>query len=105
MPWLLLIVAGLFEVGFTTCMKKSDGFRHPTWAAAFLFFAIFSFVFLALAVRRIPLGTGYAVWTGIGAAGTILVGIAFFGESANPARLALVAIIVAAVIGLRLVEG
>jgi len=105
MPWLLLLVAGLFEVGFTTCMKKSEGFRQPFWAASFLFFAVLSFVFLALAVRRIPLGTAYAVWTGIGAAGTILVGIFLFGEAPNPLRLLLVAVIVGAVLGLRLVEG
>ena len=105
MPWILLVVAGVFEIGFTTCMKKSDGFRQPAWSAAFVACAVLSFVFLALATRRIPLGTAYAVWTGIGAAGTIALGIALFGESANPMRLALVGIIVAAVVGLRLVEG
>jgi quaternary ammonium compound-resistance protein SugE len=104
MPWILLVVAGLFEIGFTTCMKKSDGFRQPHWSAGFLVCALVSFLLLALAVRRIPLGTAYAVWTGIGAAGTILVGILFFGESATPVRLLLVATIVGAVIGLRLVE-
>jgi quaternary ammonium compound-resistance protein SugE len=103
MDWLFLVGAGLAEVGFTTMMKLSEGFKRLIPALLFFVFAPLSFWMLATAMQTIPLGTAYAVWTGIGAVGTALVGILFFGESARPQRLALLGVLVAAIVGLKLV--
>lgn len=104
MAWLLLLAAGLFEVGFTTCMRLSEGFRHPGWTAGFFVSAGLSFVLLERAQRTIPLGTAYAVWVGIGAAGTALVGMLMFREPVETIRLVLLAVLVGAIIGLKLVS-
>jgi quaternary ammonium compound-resistance protein SugE len=72
MAWALLVLAGLFEVGFTTCLKKSDGLTHLGWAAGFVVTLVISMGLLTVASRTIPLGTAYAVWTGIGAAGSVI---------------------------------
>lgn len=104
MAWLLLAAAGLFEVGFTTCIRFSQGFRNVGWTAGFLVSAAMSFLLLERAARTIPLGTAYAVWVGIGAAGTAVVGIFFFREPAETARLVLLAVLVGAIIGLKLVS-
>ena len=103
-PWLSLLFAGLFEVGFTTCMKLSDGFSKWPWVAGFLLFAVFSFSFLSEAAKIIPLGTSYAVWTGLGAFGTALVGVFFFNEPATPARIALLMMLIGSIVGLKLVS-
>jgi quaternary ammonium compound-resistance protein SugE len=103
MGWLLLLAAGLFEVGFTTCIRFADGFRHIGWTSGFLVCASLSFLLLERAARTIPLGTAYAVWVGIGAAGTALIGIIFFRESTELVRLLLMLVLVAAIIGLKLV--
>lgn len=103
MGWLLLLAAGLFEVGFTTCMRMSDGFRHIGWTSGFLASAILSFILLERAQRTIPLGTAYAVWVGIGAAGTALVGMWLFREPVETIRLILLAVLVGTIIGLKLV--
>ena len=102
MSWLILILAGLFEVGFTTCMRLSDGFRVVGWSIGFGVCAFLSFWLLNYASRSIPLGTAYAVWVGIGAVGTLLVGTLFFGEAITALRIALVLGIVACVAGLQL---
>ena len=102
MPWLWLIVGGLFEVGFTTSLRFVDGFRNVPWTLAFLFSVAVSMGLLEVASRSIPMGTAYAVWGGIGAVGTVIVGIAFFGEPAGLVRAALILVIVAAIAGLRL---
>ena len=104
MPWLILLLAGAFEVGFTTCLRFAEGFRHPWWTAGFFVCASLSFVFLERASRDIPLGTAYAVWVGIGAAGTALIGIFFFKEPTDLPRLALLSVLVASIIGLKLVS-
>jgi quaternary ammonium compound-resistance protein SugE len=104
MPWLTLTLAGLFEVAFTYCLKRSETFRRPVWTGLFVGSAIASLWLLNLAVRTIPLGTAYAVWTGIGAAGTALLGIVYFWEPANPLRVALIALLIVAVVGLRVVS-
>lgn len=103
MHWLLLITAGLCEVGFTTFMKLSQGFTRPWPTAGFVVFCVASFWLLNLSLRGIPLGTAYAVWTGIGAAGTAAVGIIFFGDPATAGRLFFLALLIGSVIGLRLV--
>lgn len=102
MYWGALILAGVFEVGFTTCLRLSDGFKIWQWSVAFAVCACVSFSFLAYAQRSIPLGTAYAVWVGIGAVGTLAVGAAFFGEALTPLRIAFILGIVACVAGLKL---
>jgi len=102
MAWLWLIVGGLFEVGFTTALRFVDGFRNAPWTAAFLVSVTISMGLLELAARSIPMGTAYAVWGGIGAVGTVLVGIAFFDEPGTLIRILLIFVIVAAIAGLRL---
>ena len=104
MAWLLLAVAGLFEIGWAVGLKYTDGFTR-LWPSVWTGLAmVVSVVLLALAVRTLPIGTAYAVWTGIGAAGTALLGIYLFGEPATALRLACIALIVAGIIGLKLVS-
>src|SRR3990170_4089268 len=82
MAWLVLILGGLFEIGFTTSLRFVDGFRNLPWTLAFLVSVGISMALLELASRTIPMGTAYAVWGGIGAVGTVLVGILFFNQPA-----------------------
>jgi quaternary ammonium compound-resistance protein SugE len=102
MEWAMLAVAGLFEVAWAVGLKYTDGFSRwwPSVGTA-LAMAV-SVVLLALAMRTLPVGTAYAVWTGIGAVGTALLGIALFGEPATFARLGCIALIVAGIVGLKL---
>lgn len=102
MAWALLILGGLFEVGFTTCLRFVEGFRNLPWTLAFLVSVTLSMSLLEVAARSIPMGTAYAVWGGIGAIGTVVVGIAFFGEAATPIRIALIFAAVACIAGLKL---
>jgi quaternary ammonium compound-resistance protein SugE len=102
MPWLWLIVGGLFEVGFTTSLRFVDGFRNGPWTLAFLVSVAISMALLEVASRSIAMGTAYAVWGGIGAVGTVMVGIIFFDEPAALVRILLILAIVAAIAGLRL---
>jgi quaternary ammonium compound-resistance protein SugE len=104
MAWALLILGGLFEVGFTTCLRFVDGFRNVPWTLGFLVSVAISMTLLEISARSIPMGTAYAVWGGIGALGTVIVGIAWFGEAANPVRLLLLLGLIACIVGLRLVE-
>ena len=102
MAWLLLIVGGLFEVGFTTCLRFVEGFRNLPWTLGFLASVTLSMGLLEMASRTIPMGTAYAVWGGIGAAGTVIVGIWFFGEPVNSVRILLLLGLIACIVGLRL---
>src|SRR4029078_4319064 len=102
MAWLWLIVGGLFEVGFTTSLRFVDGFRNLPWTLAFLVSVAISMALLELASRSIPMGTAYAVWGGIGAVGTVIVGILWFHEPAALVRILLIFAIVATLAGLRL---
>jgi len=102
MPWLWLIIGGLFEVGFTTSLRFVDGFRNMPWTLAFLASVTISMALLELAARSIPMGTAYAVWGGIGAVGTVAVGILWFNEPSSIVRLLLILAIVAAIAALRL---
>jgi quaternary ammonium compound-resistance protein SugE len=102
MAWVWLIVGGLFEVGFTTSLRFVDGFRNIPWTMAFLVSVAISMGLLEIAARSIPMGTAYAVWGGIGAVGTVLVGILFFNEPAALVRIMLILGIVAAIVGLRM---
>jgi quaternary ammonium compound-resistance protein SugE len=102
MPWLWLIVGGLFEVGFTTSLRFVDGFRNLPWTLAFLGSVAVSMALLEGASRSIPMGTAYAVWGGIGAVGTVLVGVIWFHEPSSALRILLILLIVAAIGALRL---
>lgn len=100
--WALLVLGGLFEVGFTTSLRYVEGFRNLPWTLAFLGSVSLSMGLLEVASRSIPLGTAYAVWAGIGAAGTALVGMLVYGEAATAARLALLLGLIGCIIGLKL---
>jgi quaternary ammonium compound-resistance protein SugE len=104
MAWLYLGIAGLFEVVWAIGLKYTDGFTRLGPSIWTLTGMIASIGFLAQALKTIPLGTGYAVWTGIGAVGTAVFGIVLFGESKDPLRLAFILIIVAGIVGLRFSE-
>jgi quaternary ammonium compound-resistance protein SugE len=105
LPWGALILGGLFEVGFTTSLRFVDGFRNAPWTLAFLVSVGLSMSLLEYAGRSVPLGTAYAVWAGIGAVGTVTVGMLWFGEPAGLLRLALIAGLLGCILGLKLVEG
>lgn len=105
MAWVYLVVAGVLEIVFAYFMKASEGFTRLMPASLTIITGITSVVLLSTALRSLPVGTGYAVWTGIGAAGTAIVGMALLGESASPLRVACIGLIVAGVIGLRLASG
>ena len=102
MAWFYLIIGGLFEIGFTTSLRFVDGFRNLPWTLAFLVSVGISMALLELAARQIPMGTAYAVWGGIGAVGTVLVGMAFFSEPTTTIRLLLILGIVACIAALKL---
>ncbi len=98
MPWIFLLVAGLLEIGWASAMKQSAGFTR-LWPTIVTFVLMFgSFGLLAAAMRSLPLGTAYAVWTGIGALGAFLVGLLWFGESAHPMRLLAAGLILSGIV-------
>jgi len=101
--WALLFLAGLFEVAWAIGLKYTEGFTRPWPTAGTVAAMIASVALLALAVRTLPIGTAYAVWTGIGAAGTVALGIVLFNEPATAPRLVFVAMIVCGIAGLKLV--
>ncbi len=102
MNWLILIVAGLLEIGWAIGLKYSEGFTK-LWPSVWTSIAmILSMFLLAIAMRTLPVGTAYAVWVGIGAVGTVILGIVLFNESADFWRMASVVLIVAGIIGLKL---
>jgi quaternary ammonium compound-resistance protein SugE len=103
--WICLFIAGLFEIAWAIGIKYTDGFSRPLPTALTVAAMIASVWLLAIALRTIPVGTGYAVWTGIGAVGTAILGIALFAESASLARLACIGLIVAGIVGLKVVSG
>jgi quaternary ammonium compound-resistance protein SugE len=105
MAWALLGIAGILEIAFAYSMKSSEGFTRLIPALFTVATGVSSVVLLSLSLRTLPVGTGYAVWTGIGAAGTAILGVAVLGDSAAPMRLLCIALILAGVIGLKLVPG
>ncbi|MBM4262547.1 MAG: quaternary ammonium compound efflux SMR transporter SugE [Deltaproteobacteria bacterium] len=102
MAWLFLVVAGLLEIVWAIGLKLSNGFSHLGWSIMTVLGMIASFYFLAQALKVIPVGTGYAIWTGIGAAGTAILGIVLFSESGTLPRLFCIALIIAGIVGLKL---
>ena len=108
MNWLLLIIAGLFEVGFASCLgkaKEASGAASAWWMTGFFICLAISMTLLYKASQTLPIGTAYAVWTGIGAVGTVLVGIIFFKEPADFWRLFFITTLIASIIGLKVVSG
>ena len=102
MHWLLLVLAGLLECAWAIGLKLSEGFTRP-WVSTFTVLAIAaSMLLLGLAARSLPIGTAYAVWVGIGSVGAAILGFVLLGEPANPARLACLALLVLAIVGLKL---
>jgi quaternary ammonium compound-resistance protein SugE len=102
MAWVILVLAGLFEVGWAVGLKFSQGFTRAGPSVLTVAAMAVSLTLLGIALRTLPLGTAYAVWTGIGAVGTVIVGIGLFGEPAGAARLACAGLIVAGILGLKL---
>ena len=100
--WAWLVVAGLLEIVWAIGLKSSDGFRRPGIAAFTVVAMIASFYGLAQALKTLPVGTGYAVWTGIGAVGTAIAGVVIFGESKDAGRIVSMLLIIAGIVGLRL---
>ncbi len=104
MNWIILIIAGLFEVGFTTCLgkaKETNGTTSTGWYIGFFICIIISMSLLDKATETLPLGTAYAVWTGIGAVGTVIIGILFFREPATFWRLFFIVTLIASIVGLK----
>ncbi|CUA88371.1 Multidrug transporter EmrE and related cation transporters [Chelatococcus sambhunathii] len=103
MAWAYLFLAGLFEVGWAVGLKFTDGFSRPLPTALTVASMIVSLGLLGLALKNLPLGTAYAVWTGVGTVGTVMLGIMLFGEAADALRLGCIGLIVAGIVGLKLV--
>ena len=102
MSWFYLCIAGLLEIAWAVGLKLSHGLTRPSYAIFTVVAMVCSFVFLALAMKQLPMGTAYAVWTGMGAVGVALLGIVFFGESTSPLRLAGLALIFIGLVCLKL---
>jgi quaternary ammonium compound-resistance protein SugE len=105
LAWMLLLLAGLLEIVWSVSMKASHGFTKHHFTAITLVAAGLSFLLLGLALRQLPVGTAYAVWTGVGAVGAAVLGIALFGESLSIARIGCIALIVIGILGLKFLGG
>ncbi len=103
--WLVLVVAGLCEIGWAIGLKYTEGFTRPLASGITLVLMVLSVVLLGWTLKTLPVGTAYAVWTGIGAVGTAVLGIYLFGESSDALRLACIALIVAGILGLKFLAG
>lgn len=102
MAWIYLLLAGLFEIGWAIGLKYTEGFTRLWPTLGTLAAMTASIILLALAVKTLPIGTAYAIWTGIGALGAVILGIVLFGDPATPLRLLCVALILAGIVGLKL---
>jgi quaternary ammonium compound-resistance protein SugE len=102
MAWFILLIAGLFEIGWAVGLKYTEGFSRLVPSVLTVAAMIISLALLGLALKTLPVGTGYAVWTGVGAVGTAILGIVLLGESMEPMRLASIGLIVAGIVGLKL---
>ena len=104
MAWLYLILGGFFEIGFTTCLKLSNNFSNLKWSIGFFICITLSFILLNKAVQTLPIGTAYAVWTGIGAAGSVIIGMYLFKEPSDFWRLFFLFLLISSILGLKLVS-
>lgn len=105
MEWVYLVIAGLLEVFWSTCLKFSEGFTVMKFTVLTVIGMVFSFLFLSQATKQLPLGTSYAIWTGIGALGAVVVGIVLFKESVTAPRMLFVALLLIGIIGLKATSG
>lgn len=105
MAWLILIVAGIFEVGFAIGMKYTDGFTKPLPTVLTVLSVVISMVLLGIAMKTLPAGTAYAIWTGIGTVGTVILGIILFQEPVTVVRMLCVALIIGGLVGLKMTHG
>ncbi len=103
MEWIMLLIAGIFEISWAIGLKYSHGFTQPVVSVITVICMIASFYFLAIALKNLPLGTAYAVWTGIGTLGTVILGIILFKEPATAIRLFCIALIISGITGLKLI--
>ncbi|TDM13980.1 DMT family transporter [Macrococcus bovicus] len=103
MSWIVLISAGLMEVLMVVALKNSDSFKNRTWTVIWFLLSMLSLFLLSVAIKSLPLGTAYSVWTGIGAMGSVIVGILFYKDSFNLKKVVLITLIIIAIIGLKLV--
>jgi len=101
MSWILLVLAGLFEIGWAIGLKYTEGFTKPLATALTVGAMVISIALLGLAVRNLPMGTAYAIWTGIGTVGTVILGIVLFAEPVTAMRLGCIALIVTGIMGLK----
>lgn len=102
LTWILLILAGLFEIGFSISLKLSEGFTNIKYTIGFIVFSLLSFFCLSKTLNKLPLGTAYLIWTGIGAIGTVIVGILYFNEPYSLTRVFFIIAMVVSMIGLKL---
>ncbi|MSO13421.1 DMT family transporter [Candidatus Aquarickettsia rohweri] len=102
MSWLYLVLAGFFEVAFAIALKLSDGFTKTKYIVLFILFSACSFYLLSKSLTKIPIGTAYLVWTGIGGVGAVIIGILFFNEPATYMRIFFIALAIISIIGLKL---
>ncbi len=105
MAWIYLLLAGLFEIGFATAIKLMNGHKHLGWSIVFYLCVITSFGFLERAVQTLPIGTAYAVWTGIGGVGVAIIGMAVLGDPITPLRVTFLILLIGSLIGLKLTSG
>lgn len=105
LAWTYLLLAGAFEIGFACSLKYVDGFRNIPWVIAFCVCAILSFGFLQEAAKSLPIGTAYAVWTGMGGAGVAIVGMALLGDPITPWRVVFLMLLITSIVGLKLTSG
>lgn len=105
MAWVILVAAGLLEVVWALLLKQSEGFTKPLPTMGFLVFMVLSMVLLSQAIKELPVGTAYAIWTGIGAAGTAILGMVFLGESREILKLLSLVMLIAGIVGLKLSSG
>lgn len=103
MAWVILFFAGLFEIGWAIGLKYTEGFSKPVPTVLTVGAMVVSVTLLGLALRELPVGTGYAVWTGIGTVGTVILGIFLFGDAATPMRLGCIALIILGIAGLKFI--
>jgi multidrug transporter EmrE-like cation transporter len=105
MAWIALLFAGLFEIGFATSLKLMDNHKNIPWTLAFYVCVISSFGLLEYSLRTIPIGTAYAIWTGIGGVGVAVIGIIYMGDPATPLRILFLTLLIASLVGLQLTSG
>ena len=105
MAWVYLLLAGFFEIGFASAMKLMDGHKNIPWTITFYVCIVLSFIFLEQSVRTLPIGTAYAVWTGIGGVGVATIGIIWLGDPATFMRIFFLILLVASLVGLKVTSG